>query len=394
VRILRLVSLVAIVGLNVGIVATSATLAQAKTGKAKSSKGKTAKRQPIVVRGPREVLIGQPFSVTARNIQPGAFAAFDTKDVTLGWIKADANGNATVTSSLWREQTTTLTVTEIVNGTRTRKVTGKLTVLAGNFTPPPAPAAQTSMDAATATAPGPSVVAPNTCRDQRTPIRVWPLGDSLTVGGYGDPTGFTDSYRYSLFRALRSEGITDVVFRGHIGAPGSPLQWGAVAPSDVPGEFSHSGLGGFTVAMIDKDLDYMAAFALPDIVILNLGTNGGTPTEYRNLVARIQRLAPRAIIVMGTLTPRVPELSSRKPAGFRADLNATIVALGAASTTDRLYTSDVFNRMLGDSGANLMTPADFADETHLSISGGTRFGQALLPEIREAIAVFRSAPCP
>ncbi len=359
------------------------------------AKTKPAKIKPLSVSLPKEVLVGQPFTVTARNVRPGAFAAFDTPEVTLGWIKADANGNATVRSSLWREQTTPLIVTEIVNGKKTRKLTAKLTVRTATFAPSGStpPASVSPNDAAVAAGPtGATVVAANPCRAVDAPIRLWPLGDSLTVGGYGDPQGFTDAYRYSLYNSLRADGTTDVVFRGHIGAPGSPSQWGAVPPAGVTGEFSHSGLGGFTVSMINNDLDAMAAVALPDIVVVNLGTNGGTPAEYRELIAHLQRAAPRAIIVMGTLTPRVPELRSKQPAGFRAELNATITALGNASATDRLYTADVFTRMLGDA-SNAMTTADFSDETHLSIAGGARFGVALLPEVRTAIAAFRANPC-
>jgi lysophospholipase L1-like esterase len=390
-RIVRLVT----IGLGIGLLSIgSSPSVPAATAVTRSQATKAQARKPkaIVVRAPKEVLVGQPFSVSARNIKPGAFAAFDTQDVTLGWVKADANGIATVTSSLWREQTTRLTVTEIVNGNKTRKVTTSLSVLAAVFTPQPTPTAPATPADANTAMPGATVVAPNPCRAQDAPIRIWPLGDSLTVGGYGDPVGFTDSYRYSLFRSLRSAGNTDVVFRGHIGAPGSPLQWGAIAPAESPGEFSHSGLGGFTVAMITNDLQYMASFALPDVVIVNLGTNGGTPDEYRGLIAKIEQLAPNAIIVMGTLTPRVPELTSRKAVGFRAELNATISALGNTSTTDRLYTADVFNRMFSTDGSPL-TPADFADETHLSVSGGTRFAQALFPEVRQAVAAFRVAPC-
>jgi lysophospholipase L1-like esterase len=382
------------IAVSIGVAIAAATVFH---GAAVPAKSKAPKLKRLELRVPKQVLVGQPFRATVRNLRPGSLAAFDTQDVTLGWVKADPDGNATVTSSLWREQQTPVTVTEIVNGKRTRKITTTLKVLPATFASPQATPTAPVPDPSYATAvpntPGVTVVASNPCRPQSAPIRLWPLGDSLTVGGYGDPTGFTDSYRYALFSALRAEGITDVDFRGHIGAPGSPLQWGAVAPAGVPGEFSHSGLGGFTVQMINNDLDAMAAVALPDVVVVNLGTNGGTPAEYRELIAHLQRIAPKAVIVMGTLTPRVPELKSRKPVGFRAELNTVILALGNASDTDRLYTADVFNRMLGDPAANPLSSNDFADETHLSISGGTRFGQALLPEVKAAIAAFRTSPC-
>jgi lysophospholipase L1-like esterase len=214
-------------------------------------------------------------------------------------------------------------------------------------------------------------------------IRLWPLGDSLTVGGYGDGTGFTDSYRYELFRLLRAGGSSRVVFRGHIGKPGSPQQWGAILPAGVTDEFSHSGLGGATVTDIFKQIDTLAAAAKPDLVVLNIGTNGGTPDEYRQLVARIQQLAPNAAIVMGTLTPGRTELDAKATTGFRLALNDAIRALGNASAADKLFVAEVFERMLTD---HAMNRSDFSDDTHLSISGGSKFAKALLPEVTAAIA--------
>jgi lysophospholipase L1-like esterase len=198
-----------------------------------------------------------------------------------------------------------------------------------------------------------------------------------------DSVGFTDSYRYELFRSLRANGSSQVVFRGHIGKPGSPEQWGAILPAGVTDEFSHSGLGGATVTDIFKQIDTLAAAAKPDLVVLNLGTNGGTPDEYRQLVARIQQLAPQAVIVMGTLTPRRPELDTKVPVGFRLELNDAIRALGNASATDSLFVAEVFERLLTEQAMNT---SDFSDDAHLSISGGTKFAKALLPEVTAALA--------
>ena len=217
-------------------------------------------------------------------------------------------------------------------------------------------------------------------------VRIWPLGDSLTVGGYGDRAGFTDSYRYELFRQLTTSG-KNVVFRGHIGAPGSVLQWGAVPPAGTTGEFSHSGVGGYSVADMVRDLTTFATGLRPDVIVVNLGTNGGKPGEYRQLIARLQQLAPNAYIVMGTLTPRVPELGSRRVVDAeRSLLNATIRAIGSESSSDRLFTAEVTERLFND---DPMTTADFFDDTHLAVSGGTKFGRALTPEVSLAAALAK-----
>ncbi len=355
--------------------------------------GAAAKRaaapKPLTASLPKAVDVGEPFTVVVRNLRTGALVAIETPESALGWAASDAFGTARVSSSLWRARRTAVTITEVLNGARTRRLITSITVRAAVFSPPqtsPSPEAATARPAD----PSVTVVAANSCRSQSDPIRVWPLGDSLTVGGYGDPVGFTDSYRYVLLRLLRAEGIHDVVFRGHIGSAGAS-GWGAVAPAEEPGEFSHSGTGGITVAGLTSLLETILPVARPDVIVLNIGTNGGTPAEYRQLVARLQQMASTSVIVMGTLPPRTPELRSARPAGFRADINATVVALGAAPN-DRLLAADVFTRMLGDANTALTT-ADYSDETHLSISGGAKFARGLLPEVREAIAQFRLSPC-
>jgi lysophospholipase L1-like esterase len=220
-----------------------------------------------------------------------------------------------------------------------------------------------------------------------------PLGDSLTVGGYGDPTGFTDSYRQSLYLSLRNQGA-DVAFRGHIGAPSNPFGFGAVPPPGVTDEFSHSGVGGFTVDGIRSGVDAWMAEAKPDIVVLNIGTNGGSDASYRALVSQIQRNAPRSVIVLGTLTPvRVEADGSRVIDGFRAEMSTTARALGNASSTDRVIVSEVNGRLLGQQGFPRMTFGDFNDDVHMRTSGGTKFANALLPEVSEAVRLLQSNPC-
>jgi lysophospholipase L1-like esterase len=127
----------------------------------------------------------------------------------------------------------------------------------------------------------------------------------------------------------------------------------------------------------------------PDVIVLNLGTNAGPTTDYRALVARLQALAPNATIVLGTLTPRAPELATRQitDAG-RLAMNATIRALGNESSTDRIVTADVTERMFTQQN---VSSTDFSDDTHLSVAGGAKFGRALLPEV--AAAVARAGRC-
>jgi lysophospholipase L1-like esterase len=213
-------------------------------------------------------------------------------------------------------------------------------------------------------------------------VRVWPLGDSLTVGGYGDQNGFTDSYRYALYRQLG--GASNVTFKGHLGLNGQP--WGGVLPDAQTNDFSHSGTGGANIAATSGTIESVSGAVQPDVIVLNIGTNGGTPAQYQQLVARLGQLAPNAWIVMGTLTPLAVEVQTRQPFGDRGALNTTIRNLGNASSSDRLLTADVFNRLLNEQGFGA---ADLWDGTHMTISGGTKFANALAPEVAQAVSAAR-----
>jgi hypothetical protein len=219
-----------------------------------------------------------------------------------------------------------------------------------------------------------------------------PLGDSLTVGGYGDTIGFSDSYRYALYASLRAQGA-DVAFRGHIGSPSNPFGFGAVRPVGAA-EFSHSGVGGIAVDGLRTNVDSWMAEARPDVIVLNIGTNGGSDASYRALVAQIQRNAPKSVIVLATLTPTRSEAAgTRVLDSWRAEISSTARALGNASTNDRLVVAEVNGRLLGQSGYPRMTDADFFDDVHLQTSGGTKFANALLPEVTTAVGIIQNNPC-
>lgn len=178
-----------------------------------------------------------------------------------------------------------------------------------------------------------------------------------------------------------------MAFRGHIGAPGSALRWGAIPPAGVTDEFSHSGIGGYSIANMSLDVASFSVGIRPDVIVLNIGTNGGTPQEYRRLVTQLQQLAPQADIVMGTLTPLASDMGRRQILDSeRAALNSTIRSIGAESVSDHLYTADVTDRLFNQLG---MAPDDFFDNTHLETTGGSKFASALYPEVVQRVAQAR-----
>lgn len=226
------------------------------------------------------------------------------------------------------------------------------------------------------------------------PIKVMPLGDSLTEGGDpARPTTSPQSYRGYLHTMLTEAGYS-VDFVGSQQTP-------AIAGEDP----DHEGHGGFTIgpdnstlctgcgpANIDAGLEDWLASATPDVVLLMIGVNDllpeenaatglvrdGVPLEAGEkltaLVGRIRDLAPDATVIVASYPPTSflvdPALDSL-PAFEQ--LTASAKALGDGSDPQVLYapmfetfeTSWTSEDVLSESGDNL----------HPSASGANRIAK-------------------
>lgn len=127
------------------------------------------------------------------------------------------------------------------------------------------------------------------------PLRVMPLGDSITMG-IGSAT--TSSYRVDLQDRLRRAGVrTDFVGSQHDGGP-------PAADRD------HEGHSGWTIARIAAQVDGWLAAARPDVVLLHAGTNDmrteaaavGAPGRLSALIDRITAAAPHADVFVAEIT--------------------------------------------------------------------------------------------
>jgi lysophospholipase L1-like esterase len=67
-------------------------------------------------------------------------------------------------------------------------------------------------------------------------------------------------------------------------------------------------------------------------------------------------------------------------------LNASIRAMGDESNTDRVFTADVTDRLFNQQAMNA---SDYWDRTHLESSGGTKFANALYPEVAARVRQAR-----
>jgi lysophospholipase L1-like esterase len=141
----------------------------------------------------------------------------------------------------------------------------------------PAYAEQSTVDAPTASA---------------DPVRVMPLGDSITQGGS------IGGYRLDLGTKLRSAGRT-VDFVGSL----------ADGPGSMP-DRNHEGHPGWTIAQVDANVVNWLRTYTPRTVLLHIGTNdmygsdpAGAPRRLSALVDKITAQAPNAEVFVSTIIP-------------------------------------------------------------------------------------------
>src|SRR5690554_1849794 len=152
-----------------------------------------------------------------------------------------------------------------------------------------------------------------------TPIRIMPLGDSITAG--------PGCWRALLWDRLQRSGYTNIDFVGTVSDGGS-CNYGFSYDGD------HEGHGGYSAVGIadNNQLPPWLAAARPDIVVMHLGTNdlwGGWQSmdtimaAYTKLVGQMRANNPAMRIVVAQIIPHhgcdtcpadTIELNSRIPA--------------------------------------------------------------------------------
>jgi lysophospholipase L1-like esterase len=247
------------------------------------------------------------------------------------------------------------------------------------------------------------------CSAKAGPLQIMMLGDSLTVGGYGDgdpfqadlSSRFRDSYRYELFRIMKGAGLAPFAFVGH---NGQKVSYGTDYSGDLPTgfsetEFAHSGTGFISVEETLAQFDnYLKGppnghSVDPDLVVVNLGSNIKTqPVPYKELLNKIQSKLPNVVVVLATMPLVRGELTGPIPEP-RQKLMTEILSTANASATDEVFGVDVNSKLR--SGVTKIEAADFAtgDDVHMNISGGAKFAAALAPDVIAATKVAVAKRC-
>lgn len=177
------------------------------------------------------------------------------------------------------------------------------------------------------------------------PVRVMPLGDSIT---YGDKS--PGGYRVGLWQKVVAGGYS-------VDFVGSRTE----GPSSLP-DRNHEGHPGWVISQIDSNITNWLRTYNPQTILLQIGTNDmwrdqrGAPGRLNTLVDRITTLAPNTRVFVATITP----ISGMDPA-VRA-FNATIPPMvrSKASAGKKVYLVDQYHAL---------TTADLADGVHPNARG-------------------------
>jgi lysophospholipase L1-like esterase len=149
-----------------------------------------------------------------------------------------------------------------------------------------------------------------------TPLRIMPLGDSITAGYTDNPIWahpFEFGYRSGLYRRMKKAGY-DFVFVGESEEPfnkrfGDPTHGGSVVPKfDLrkPGQDSHRGYGGWGIGSIQKNVAGWIKQDRPEIILLLIGINGintESPMQLDALAKTIYDADSDVKLIIAQITP-------------------------------------------------------------------------------------------
>jgi PKD repeat protein len=234
---------------------------------------------------------------------------------------------------------------------------------------------------------------PAQARAATDPLRIMPLGDSITRGTRSSPVEDPVAYRRALWTLLRQHGA-DMAFVG--------------SQADGSGDFDnrHEAYGGMhakggsipsreSAGLVANVYTWLTANPA-DVVLLHIGTNdlyGGQSHsgvaaevgEALDEIARFERDSgrPVAVVLARIINNRDPSSALGQAI---SQFNERIEALAAA----RVGQGD--DVTIVDMEAALSYPADMADLLHPTDGGYAKMAETWLPAVLQALARLRPEP--
>ena len=208
----------------------------------------------------------------------------------------------------------------------------------------------------------------------QTPVRVMPLGDSITSS--------PGCWRAYLWNRLQTAGFTNIDFVG------SGSDFGGCNPG-FPYDFDNEGHSGFSITGIadQNQLPPWLTAARPDIVVVHLGTNdmwgGFIPlqnkiTAYTKLIGQMRANNPNMKIIVAQIIPMNADGCTTCMADVVAFNNA-LPAWAASLTTAQSPIT------LVDQWTGFDVVADTFDRVHPVTSGFIKMGDRFFPAVAAAL---------
>ena len=215
---------------------------------------------------------------------------------------------------------------------------------------------------------------------QTPPVRIMPLGDSITLG-----TGTPGGYRYPLYVSLTNAGY-NVDFVG--------TQTGN-ATNLLP-KINHQGMSGWrisggTTGLYDYLFDWFNVISDPDVVLLHIGTNDfGTTNSYATAIDRLDTLVsqiatnrPYAHIIVTSLLPRGEPYNTWITTTFNPYVPGKVAAQQALGR--KVHYLDMYS---------CLTTNDLFDGLHPNAAGYAKMAAAWFPAITNVIGTLGDTNAP
>lgn len=212
-----------------------------------------------------------------------------------------------------------------------------------------------------------------------TPVRILPLGDSIT----GEPR----AYRLDLYEQLRAVNFANGRWQ-FVGTQTEQYPADEAGRSLPPDQLHHDGYPGITIGGLADELDRIMRETDPTVVILQIGANDlaawqSAPVDelvsrYLDVVHRIRQAKPDALLLAGLLTPlssqRVPP-SDRDRMELARQFNE---ALAAALVKEPGYGQTLLELR------HSLGVSDLRDGLHPNGEGYSKFAADVLRQLQRA----------
>ena len=210
------------------------------------------------------------------------------------------------------------------------------------------------------------------CGRDGGPLRIMPLGDSITEAETGH-----NSYRRTLWVRLNKAGCSVDLVGSKTGVSRGSRDSGSVSPPNRDFDQNHEGYWDYTVDQLIPRVAGLVDRSAPDVVLVHLGTNDvlrgqgadGVAQEIGNLIDAIREGKPDTYILLAKIIPAGPDVAGT------AVLNQTIDQVAASRNRSSSPVS-VVNQASG------YAVADNYDGIHPAPSGeaklGNRWAEAIL----------------